>query len=197
MGSGGLSAIKNPASWSRAGRLLLVVLTLWSLAIIAPGLYRVFDPLATFGLSADDDGVVTDVTTPFESAANSPAAIAGIVPGDRLDLRTMRCIPLDSRQCRSLVAVLGGLGGMQSVLPGRRISLDIIPASGGPPRTVDLQATPAPLNFAGRIVLLAATLVGITVIAIAFWLVWTRPSWMAWGLFLYVLWFTPGQSNTY
>jgi hypothetical protein len=46
-------------------------------------------------------------------------------------------------------------------------------------------------------VLLADTLVGITVILIAFWLVWTRPSWMAWGLFLYVIWFNPGQSNTY
>jgi hypothetical protein len=188
---------KNLAGPIGAGRVLLVVLALWSLAIIVPGLYRVFDPLGAFGLSADNDGVVTDVVAPFASAADSPAAVAGILPGDRINLRTMRCIPLGTPQCSSLVAVLGGLGGMQSVMTGRQIALDIIPASGGPTRTVNLQATAAPLSFAGRVVLLADTLVGIIVILIAFWLVWTRPSWMTWGLFLYAIWFNPGQSFTY
>jgi hypothetical protein len=46
-------------------------------------------------------------------------------------------------------------------------------------------------------VLLADTVVGAVVIIIAFWLVWTRPSWMTWGLFLYVIWINPGQSFTY
>ena len=41
------------------------------------------------------------------------------------------------------------------------------------------------------------TVVGIIVIIIAFWLVWTRPSLMTWGLFLYVVWINPGQTFTY
>jgi len=192
-----LPTSKNFASRTGAGRLLLAVLTLWALANIVPGLYRIFDPLGTFGLSVDEDGVVTDVIDPFASAADSPAAVAGIVPGDRIDLQTMRCIPLSGPQCLSLVTVLGGMGGLQSVMPNRQITLDIIPASGGPPRTVKLHATAAPMSFAGRVVLLVDTVVGIIVILIAFWIVWTRPSWMTWGLFLYVIWFNPGQTFAY
>ncbi len=45
--------------------------------------------------------------------------------------------------------------------------------------------------------LFADTAVGVAVIIIAFWLVWTRPSWMTWGLFLYVIWVNPGQTLTY
>ena len=45
--------------------------------------------------------------------------------------------------------------------------------------------------------LLADTVVGVVVIVIAFWLVWTRPGWMTWGLFFYVIWMNPGQSFTY
>jgi hypothetical protein len=179
------------------GRLLLVLLTLWALAMIVPGLQRVFDSVASFGLSVDNDGVVTDVLTPFRSAAESPAAAAGIVPGDRIDLRAMRCIPLNTPQCASLVALLGGLGGMQSALPHRQITLRINPSSGGPPKTVKLQSALAPLRPTERVVLLADTVVGSMVILIAFWLVWTRPSWMTWGLFLYVIWINPGQSYTY
>ena len=63
-----------------AGRVLLVALTLWALALIVPGLYRVVDPLASFGLSVDNDGLVIDTVVPFTSEAESPAARAGIVP---------------------------------------------------------------------------------------------------------------------
>ena len=31
----------------------------------------------------------------------------------------------------------------------------------------------------------------------AAWLVWTRPSAMSWGFFLYVNWFNPGQAYAY
>lgn len=179
------------------GQLLLGVLTLWALAMIVPGLQRVFDSVGSFGLSLDNDGVVTDVLSPFRSATESPAAAAGLVPGDRIDLRAMRCIPPDTPQCASLVAVLGGLGGMQAALPDRQITLNIKPGSGGPPKTVKLQSVPAPLDRAERVVLFADTVVGSVVIVIAFWLVWTRPGWMTWGLFLYVIWINPGQSYTY
>jgi hypothetical protein len=197
MGSRSVSTEADGTSRSTAGRSLLVVLTLWALAVIVPGLDRVFDSLDSFGLSVDNDGIVTDVLAPFQSAADSPAAAAGIVPGDRIDLKAMRCIPPGTPQCDSLVAVLGGLGGMQAVLPNRQITLTINPSSGGPSKIVELQSAPSPLKPVERVVVLADTVVGVVVILIAFWLVWTRPSWMTWGLFLYVIWINPGQSFTY
>ena len=165
--------------------------------MITPGLYRAYDPLASFGLTVDNDGVVVDVVAPFKTATKSPAAAAGIVPGDRVNLWEMRCIPIRTPQCQSLVAVLGGLGGMQSVMPGRQITLVMAPASAGPARIVNLVAAPAPLSWAGRVVLLADTIVGILVIVIVFRLVWSRPNRMTWGLFLFVIWFNPGQSFAY
>jgi hypothetical protein len=187
----------NPAHHPRAARLVLIVLTLWALAMIAPGLQRVFDSLDSFGLSVDNDGIVTDVVAPFQSPTDSPAAAAGIVPGERIALKTMRCIPPDTPQCASLIAILGGLGGMHATLQHSQINLSILPQSGGALKIVSLHSVPAPLNLAQRLVLFADTIVGIIVIIIAFWLVWTRPSWMTWGLFLYVIWFNPGQSYTY
>jgi hypothetical protein len=197
MGSRSVATEADGSSRTGAGRVLLVALTLWALAMILPGLQRVFDSIGSFGLSLDNDGIVTDVVAPFRSAAESPAAAAGIVPGDRIDLKAMRCIPPGTPQCASLVTVLGGLGGMQYVLPDRQITLILQPRSGGASKTVSLESVPSPLDSAERVVLLADTIMGAIVIVIAFWLVWTRPSWMTWGLFLYVIWINPGQSYTY
>ena len=182
---------------SLLARLLLCLLTLWALAMIVPGLQRVFDSLSSFGLSTDNDGIVTDVVTPFKSAAESPAAVAGIQPGDRLDLHAMNCTLLETRRCAGLDAILGGLGGAQFTLAHNRISLTIDPAAGGPARVVDLTSARAPLTLPERLVLFADTAMGCIVVVIAFWLVWTRPCWMTWGLFLYVIWINPGQSDTY
>ena len=187
----------NTAHHSRAARLLLIVLTLWALAMVAPGLQRVFDSLDSFGLSVSNDGIITDVRAPFRSLADSPAAAAGIVPGDRIDLKAMRCNSPDAPQCANLLAVLGGLGGMHAVLPHRQITLLIQPKDGGTSQEKILQSVPSPLTSAERLVLFADTIVAIVVIIIAFWLVWTRPSWMTWGLLLYVVWFNPGQTFTY
>ena len=178
-------------------RLLLCLLTLWSLAMIVPGLQRVFDSLSSFGLSANNDGVITDVVTPFRSPAESPAANAGIHPGDRVDLQAMNCSLLETRQCAGLDAILGGLGGAQFALPHSQINLAIDPAAGRPARAIDLLSAPAPVTLPGRVVLFADTAMGCIVVVIAFWLVWTRPCWMTWGLFLYVIWINPGQSDTY
>jgi hypothetical protein len=108
-----------------AGRLVLILLTVWSLAMILPAFQRIFDELGSLGITVNNDGVVTDVVSPFRSAVESPAAISGILPGDRLDLRAMRCIPVENLQCFSLVAVLGGSGGMQAVLLNRQATLVI------------------------------------------------------------------------
>jgi hypothetical protein len=197
MGSPHSSMEKDQSRRFSRGRVFLVLLTVWALAMISPGLQRVIDSLGSFGLSVDNDGNITDVVAPFTSSAESPASVAGIVPGDRIDLKAMRCIPIHTPRCASLVSVLGGLGGTQFALPDRQITLEIILFSGGPAKSVSLKSVPAPLSPAERAVLLADTVVGIVVIVIAFWLVWTRPSWMTWGLLLYVIWINPGQSFTY
>jgi hypothetical protein len=44
-----------------ADRTLLVALTLWALAMIVPDLYRLYQPLGSFGFYANNDGIITDV----------------------------------------------------------------------------------------------------------------------------------------
>ena len=91
------------------GRVLLVVLTLWALALVVPDLYRLGHPLGSFGFYANNDGVVTDVLAPFSSLGASPAFVAGLRPGDRLDLTQMRCVPFDAPRCASAMTALGGM----------------------------------------------------------------------------------------
>ncbi len=162
--------------------------------MIVPSLLQVIGPFGAVGLSADNDGVLLDVISPFEHPGQSPAAMAGLVPGDHIDLRRMRCTSLGSEACATAVTVLGGLGGLQYTLPGRAIDLPVSGTRGQPSRTVPLHAALAPLRWPARIVLLADTLVGILFIVMAFHLVWTRPGGMTWGFFLYAAWFNPGQT---
>ena len=56
-----------------------------------------------------------------------------------------------------------------------------------------LIAAQRPTNFLVRAVNMLCQIAGILVIIAAAWLVWTRPSAMSWGFFLYVNWFNPGQ----
>jgi hypothetical protein len=176
----------------------LVVLTTWGLSMVLPSLYRLVWPLASFGLTVDNNGVVIDVAGPFNHGLDhSPAAAAGLTIGDRLDLQQMNCRAPRSRVCAALITVLGGSGGLQETLPGRTIDLAIRPATGGSSRTVQLRAELAPLDLLGRLVLLADTIVSILSILAAAWLVWIRPGWMTWGFFLYFFWFNPGQTYTY
>lgn len=179
------------------GRVLLIALAIWAIAMVVPDLYRVFSPLASFGLAANNDGVIVDVVAPFANAADSPAARAGISLGDRIDLPAMRCVPLDSPSCRSLLSVLGGLGGKQVVLPGREIELVIRRADGGGTRFVRLEAARSAGSWGESLVLLADTVVAIIVILVAFRLVWVRPGIATWGFFLYAMWFNPGQTYAY
>src|SRR5262249_50084116 len=180
-----------------SGRLLLVVLASWAILMIVPDLYRVFGSLASFGVVANNDGVIVDVVGPFTTPAQSPAVTAGIRPDDRIDLHAMRCAPLDAPRCRSLLSVLGGLGGTQVVLPGSEIELVIRPASGGATKVVRMEAARAERGWGDRVVLLADTLVGIIVILAAFRLVWVHPGKVTWGFFLYAIWLNPGQTYAY
>ena len=185
--------------WPRlsVGRVVLVLLSAWAIGMIAPDAYRVFGSLGTFGLVVNNDGVVVDAAGGFVRPAQSPAARAGIVEGDRVDLHAMRCVPLASPRCQSLLSVLGGLGGLQLVRPDATIELSVKPASGGAERLVRMQAVRTTRGYGDRIVLLANTIVGILVVLAAARLVWLHPGRMTWGFFLYAMWFNPGQTFAY
>ena len=188
-----------PIAWPtiNAGRVLMVVIAAWAIAMIAPELYRVFGSLGSFGLVANNDGVIVDTVGPFTTPSQSPAAAAGIAVGDRVDLRAMRCVPVNGPRCRSLLRLIGGLGGPQIVRPHSAIDLLIQPAGGGATKAVRLQATPTTRGWGDRLVLLADTIVGILVVLAACRLVWRRPGAMTWGFFLYAIWFNPGQTFAY
>jgi hypothetical protein len=114
-------------------RLLLIALTLWGLAMIVPDLLRVAQPLGSFGLIANNDGVVYGVVAPFSDEKSSPAWKAGIRPGDRLDLSRLHCRISDLRACGDALATLGGV---QYVLPGQAATLYLAAKKERPARQV-------------------------------------------------------------
>jgi hypothetical protein len=176
------------------GRIVLTLFTLWALAMILPDLQRLHKPLGSFGFYANNDGLVTDVQGPFRDAAASPAFAAGLRPGDRLDLTQMRCIPIDTLQCASAMAALGG---MRLVRDQERAELILAVPPDKPARQIDIVARPRPYNRWVLAVLLLDQIAAFLVIMAAAYLVWTRPGIMTWGFFLYVIWFNPGQSAAF
>jgi hypothetical protein len=173
-----------------AQRTLLMVLVFWALLMIIPDLWRVVQPLGSFGFYANDDGLIYNVTGPFDDRSTSPAWNMDLREGDQLDLSKMRCLPYDPVTCRS---VLIALGGVQLAVPGRSITLDLVSKTDRPLH-VSLIAKERPTNFLTRGIIFLDQIVGILVVLAAAWLVWTRPGPMTWGFFLYVMWFNPGQS---
>src|SRR5580658_4729883 len=91
------------------GRIILVLLTLYALAMVAPDVLRVARPLGSFGMNADGDGLVYDVQGPFATEEESPAWRAGLRRGDRLDLAAMRCVPVGADVCASLLSLWAGV----------------------------------------------------------------------------------------
>jgi len=176
------------------GRIVLALFTLWALAMILPDLQRLHKPLGSFGFYANNDGVVTDVQGPFTDLTASPAFAAGLRPGDRLDLTQMRCIPIDTPQCASAMAALGG---MRLVRDRERAELALVATPDRPARQIDIVAKLRPYNRWVLAVLLLDQIAAFLVIMAAAYLVWTRPGIMTWGFFLYVIWFNPGQSAAF
>ena len=111
--------------------------------------------------------------------------------GDRLDLRAMRCIPVDTELCASNLALWGGVG---YVLPGRPATLKLKANGDRPAREVKLVAAPRPRSVAVDLMLALTQFAGVLVVLGAAWLVWSRPGPMTWGFFAYVMYFNPGQS---
>jgi hypothetical protein len=194
------------------GRIILVCLTAWAILVILPDFARVFDQKYNNKLpfEADNNGVLS------WNAGDS----SGVADCDSIDLRRNYC----EGHLPDLLAVFGGMGGMQYVRPElKSVSLyfncrnpaaqssPTAPVSARPYtpikwlcgdgadtaaatsqlRTVDAQIEP--LGFVSRVTLLLAQVLGVLFIAIAFWLVWRRPSAITWGFFLYGIWFNPGQ----
>jgi hypothetical protein len=176
------------------GRVLLVALTCWALAMIVPDLYRLYQPLGSFGFYANNDGIITDVQGPFLDQTASPAFRAGLRVGDRLDLEQMRCISITTLRCASAMAALGGF---RLVTNQQRAVLVMAAAPGRSTREVDIVADQRPYNGWVLAVLVLDQAAAMLVILAAAWLVWTRPGIMTWGFFLYVIWFNPGQSAEY
>ncbi len=172
------------------GRVALLLLTLYAIAMIAPDLLRVVHPLGSFGLAMDGDGLIYDVQGPFESEEDLPAWRAGLRAGDRLDLAAMSCASVDSIGCASL---LSQWGGVTYVMPGREATL-VASTAQRSGREVKLKAEPRPTNRLLDIVIVLATIAGVLVVLGAAWLVWTRPGPMTWGFFIYVIQFNPGQA---
>ena len=175
-------------------RILLIVLLAWALVMIVPDVLRVVQPLGSFGFYADNDGVIYDVTGPFDAESDSPAWKAGIRDGDKLALSKLRCFPYNRTTCRNALMVLGGV---QLVLPGREATFELKATGDHPARQVTLKAAPVPANPFERFIVLIDQIAGILVVVAAAWLVWTRPGAMSWGFFLYVIWFNPGQFYTF
>jgi hypothetical protein len=181
----------GPNGGSLFGRVVLILLTIYALAMIAPDLLRVVRPLNSFGLAVDGDGRIYDVRGPFESEHDSPAWRAGLRAGDRLDLAAMRCAPVDTAVCASL---LSQWGGVTYVTPGREGTFLIASATERRGGEVKLTAEPRPDNRLFDLVIVLDTIAGILVVLGAAWLVWTRPGLMTWGFFVYVIQFNPGQA---
>jgi len=176
---------------SLLGRVVLLLLTAYALAMIAPDVLRVVRPLGSFGLSMDGDGRIYDVQGPFENEQDSPAWHAGLRAGDRLDLAAMRCAPVGTIVCASL---LSQWGGVTYVTAGREATLIFAPSPEHALQEIRLIAEPRPTNRLLDLVIVLDTLAGCLVVLGAAWLVWTRPGLMTWGFFVYVIQFNPGQA---
>ena len=175
-------------------RLLLIVLTLWGLFMIVPDVIRVAQPLGSFGFYADNDGLIYDVAGPFDDRGQ-----VARLAGGHADRRPARSLApqMQPQRPRDMRLCAGCDRRREYVLPGRQAVIPLVAGHGQPARDVTLVAAQRPSNFVVRAVLLLDQIAGIAVVIAAAWLVWTRPSAMSWGFFLYVNWFNPGQAYAF
>jgi hypothetical protein len=129
--------------------------------MIAPDVLRVVSPLGSFGMAMDGDGRIYDVQGPFENEQDSPAWHAGVRAGDRLDLAAMRCAPVGTIVCASL---LSQWGGVTYVTAGREATLIFAPSPEHALQEVRLTAEPRPTNRLLDLVIVLDTLAGCLVV---------------------------------
>jgi hypothetical protein len=164
---------------------LLILGLLWALLVIVPDFYRLYGQLGSFGFSADNSGVIYEIS-------GQP----GLENNDHIPLQPGACWNPLSPSCRDFLAVFGGMGGLSYVRDGTTITLPIMHIDGRV-ENVTMSAQPAPLAPTARFWLALDETFGVIVIWLAFKLVWDRPSRMTLGFFLFAMWFNPGQYFTF
>src|ERR1700688_3687884 len=104
-----LSRLPTEQSTFSAARLLVVlILGIWMLAVVLPSIARLWAPLGTFGYGIDPNGLVISVSD------DSPAARAGLRPGDICDLKA---VPFDLRRYAVGPLTLAPVAGTRIELP--------------------------------------------------------------------------------
>ncbi len=164
-------------------RVLLLAGLVWALLVIVPDFYRLSGSLAQFDFSADNSGMIYAVDD----------NLAGeLQVKDRILLRPGACWSPSSDRCRDFLAVFGGMGGLSYVLEGTKTKLRVVRGN-SEFRELMFSANSTPLEITPRFWLMLDEIAGVTMIWLAFRLVWDRPSRMTLGFFLYAMWFNPGQ----
>ena len=154
------------------GRVILGLLVAWAVGSLAVSASFLWTPQGTLGLNADYGGAITSVDP------GSPAARAGIVPGDRIDLPNT---PFESRP---------KLVGIVTPIPvGTAVPFQIRRAAGT--REVRLVAVKLEAGVPQRIsMILSLVSTGIFIVVGTF-LIWLRPSAVTWGFGLFCLLINP------
>lgn len=169
--------------WEKA---LLLGLASWGLLVIVPDSKRVFVDYSTLGFQADNNGKIYYVDESSANYLDDPTAKdSRLQKGERIDL--------SRTHLSNLLAVFGGMGGMQYVRPDLKVELYIKSRPDG----VNLKALPAPLDLLARFLLFLETFFGIAFIFCGARMVWKCPNAVTWGFFLYAIWFNPGQYFVY
>jgi hypothetical protein len=184
--------------WQQA---LLILGLLWALVVIVPDFYRLQGRLATLGFSADNDGIIYRVDGPPATNVTIPGrSDRHLRPDDAIDLSAAPCWLPTSKDCRDFLGVFGGMGGLGYVQPGTKVHLPFLLKDGDSvqARTLELDASveepeDKTKDDLVKFFLAFDEIIAVLVLARAFSLVWTRPSRMTLGFFLFVMWFNPGQ----
>ena len=168
-------------------KVVLLAAFAWALVVVVPDFSRLYWNLGSFGFSADNDGLI------YQVSSGSAASRAGLTTQDKIDLKSGPCRHLASDACRDFLAVFGGMGGLAYVKPGTSVNLPMVGRA-----NVSMTAdTPKSVEPATVSILLLDEIAAVFVLWRAFKLVWTRFSAMTVGFFLYVMWFNPGQYFTF
>jgi hypothetical protein len=159
------------SGWEKA---LVLLLAGWGLITILPDFARVFSDYKKIEIEVDNNGQI----------------YSGQVP-------TVKWVDRNCTPLQFLVAVFGGMGGVQYVRPGlEAVTLCVYKKQNGIRSASSERTYPAklaPLDFWARATLALDELLGAFFIVGAACLVWYSPNAVTWGFFLYAIWFNPGQ----
>jgi hypothetical protein len=167
------TAAQRPSAIRSIARGIAVALLAgWVVGTSLANLAFLREPPGGYGMLVDYDGVVKGVE------AGSPAALAGILPGDRVDLA------LTGREARNLV-----VPAKANVAVGTSIELWLDRANG--PERVAITAAPLAAPGAYQFALVMRRLAALVFLVVGVGLVLLRPSPMTWGFLLFCVGLNP------